>query len=143
MSKYRVFSGPYFSCIRNEYGDLPRKSPCSVWIQENTDQKKISILTIFTQSKCNRHYHAIKKKWEKNHCRRINIPGGVPAPFYLYALKHKHGSLTCINFLTFCLLRSKHFVNERKERVIFENSRYSTFVNINFCASIVFAWWTK
>ena len=28
-----------FSCIRTEYGDLLRKSPYSVRIQENTDQK--------------------------------------------------------------------------------------------------------
>ena len=28
-----------FSHIRTEYGDLLRKSPYSVWIQENVDQK--------------------------------------------------------------------------------------------------------
>ena len=28
-----------FSCIRTEYGDLPRKSPYSIRIQENTNQK--------------------------------------------------------------------------------------------------------
>ena len=28
-----------FSCIRTEYGDLLYKSPYSVQIQENTDQK--------------------------------------------------------------------------------------------------------
>ena len=38
-----------FSCIRTEYGDLLRKSPYSVRIQENTDQKKLRIWTLFTQ----------------------------------------------------------------------------------------------
>ena len=32
-----------FSCIQTEYGDLTRKSPYSVQIQENMDQKKLSI----------------------------------------------------------------------------------------------------
>ena len=31
------------SCIRTEYGDLLRKSPQSVLIQKNTDQKKLLI----------------------------------------------------------------------------------------------------
>ena len=35
------------SCIRTEYGDLLRKSPYSVRIQENTDQKKLRIWTLF------------------------------------------------------------------------------------------------
>ena len=39
-----------FSCIRTEYGDLPRKSQYSVGIQENMDQKKLRIWTLFTQS---------------------------------------------------------------------------------------------
>ena len=38
-----------FSCIRAEYGDLLRKSPYSVRIQENTDQKKFRIWALFTQ----------------------------------------------------------------------------------------------
>ena len=38
-----------FSCIRTEYGDLLCKSPYSVRIQENTDQKKLHIWVIFTQ----------------------------------------------------------------------------------------------
>ena len=38
-----------FSCIRKEYGDLLHKSPYSVQIQENTDQKKLRIWTLFTQ----------------------------------------------------------------------------------------------
>ena len=38
-----------FSCIRTECGDLPRKYPHSVRIQENTDQKKPRIWTLFTQ----------------------------------------------------------------------------------------------
>ena len=35
-----------FSCIRTEYGDLLRKSPYSVRIQENTDQKNLRIWTL-------------------------------------------------------------------------------------------------
>ena len=38
-----------FFCIRTEYGDLPRKSPYSVRIQENTDKKILRIWTHFTQ----------------------------------------------------------------------------------------------
>ena len=38
-----------FSYIRTEYGDLRSKSPYSVRIQKNTDQKKLHILTLFTQ----------------------------------------------------------------------------------------------
>ena len=38
-----------FSCIRTEQRDLIRKSPYSVRIQENTDQKQIRIWTLFTQ----------------------------------------------------------------------------------------------
>ena len=38
-----------FSCIWTEYGDLLRKSPYSVQIQENTDHKKLRIWTLFTQ----------------------------------------------------------------------------------------------
>ena len=49
LSQIRSFFWPAFSCIRTEYGDLIRKSPYSVLIQENTDQKKIRIWTVFTQ----------------------------------------------------------------------------------------------
>ena len=50
VSKYGVFSGPYFPVFGlNTYGDLLRTSPCSVQIQENTDQKKFRIWTFFTQ----------------------------------------------------------------------------------------------
>ena len=40
-----------FSCIRTEYGDLLCKSPYSVQIRENTDQKKLWLWTPFRQ--CN------------------------------------------------------------------------------------------
>ena len=43
------FFWPVFSCVRTEYGDLLRKSPYLVWIQENTDQKKHRIWTLFAQ----------------------------------------------------------------------------------------------
>ena len=38
-----------FSCVRTGYGDLILESPYSVWIQKNTDQKKLRIWTFFTQ----------------------------------------------------------------------------------------------
>ena len=45
----RSFFWSVFSCIRTEFGDLLRKSPYSVRIQENTDQKKLRIWKFFTQ----------------------------------------------------------------------------------------------
>ena len=45
----RSFFWSVFSRIWTEYGDLLRKSPHSVQMRENTDQKKLFILTIFTQ----------------------------------------------------------------------------------------------
>ena len=45
----RSFFWSMFSCIRTEYGDLLHKSPYSVRIQENTDQKKLRIWPLFTQ----------------------------------------------------------------------------------------------
>ena len=54
VSKYGVFFWSLFPCIwneygdlRNEYGDLRSKSP---YIQQNTDQKKLRIWILFTQS---------------------------------------------------------------------------------------------
>ena len=45
----RSFFWSLFSCIWTEYGDLRSKSPYLVQIQENTDQKKLRIWTLFTQ----------------------------------------------------------------------------------------------
>ena len=45
----RSFFWSIFSCIRTEYGDLRNKSPYSVRIQENTDQKNLRIRTLFMQ----------------------------------------------------------------------------------------------
>ena len=45
----RSFFWSVISCIRTEYS--VHKSPYSVWIQENTDQKKLRISTLFTQCK--------------------------------------------------------------------------------------------
>ena len=42
------FFWPLFSHILTEYEDLLRKSPYSVQIRENTDQKKLRIWTLFT-----------------------------------------------------------------------------------------------
>ena len=44
----RRFFRSVFSCIWTKYGDLRSKSPYSVWLQENTDQKKLRIWTLFT-----------------------------------------------------------------------------------------------
>ena len=48
MSKYEVFSGPYFP-VFGLNTDIYSKSQYSVQIKENTDQKKLSIWTLFTQ----------------------------------------------------------------------------------------------
>ena len=49
VSKYGGFFWSVISCIWTEYGDLRSKSSYSVCIQENTDQKKLCISTLFTQ----------------------------------------------------------------------------------------------
>ena len=46
----RSFFWSVVSCIRTEYGDILRKSPYSLRMQESTDQKKLRIWTLFTQS---------------------------------------------------------------------------------------------
>ena len=46
----RIFLWSVFSSIQTESGDLWNKSPDSVRIQGNTDQKKLFIWTLFTQS---------------------------------------------------------------------------------------------
>ena len=48
MSKMAFFSS-LFSHNWTEYRDLRSKSPYSVQIRENTDQKKLGIWTLFTQ----------------------------------------------------------------------------------------------
>ena len=45
----RNFFWSVFSCIRTKYGDLLRKFPYLIRIQENMDQKKLRIWTLFTQ----------------------------------------------------------------------------------------------
>ena len=52
VSKFGVFSGPYFPVfgLNTKINSINiRKSPYSVWKQENTDQKKICIWTLLTQ----------------------------------------------------------------------------------------------
>ena len=52
VSKYGVFSGPYFPAfgLNTKINSINiRKYPYSVWKQENTDQKKPRIWTLFTQ----------------------------------------------------------------------------------------------
>ena len=45
----RSYFWSVFSCIRTEYGNLRSKLVYSVRIQENTNQKKLRIWTLFTQ----------------------------------------------------------------------------------------------
>ena len=45
----KEFFWSVFSYVRTEHGELRSKSPYSVWTQENTDQKKLLIWTLFTQ----------------------------------------------------------------------------------------------
>ena len=47
--RIRSFFWSVFSRIWTEYGGLLRKSPYTVQMRENTDQKKLSIWTVFTQ----------------------------------------------------------------------------------------------
>ena len=51
VKSFQIRSFFWFICshIRTEYKDLPRKVSYSVWIWENTDQKKLRIWTLFTQ----------------------------------------------------------------------------------------------
>ena len=44
----RRFSWSVFSHARTAYGDLSSKSPYSIQMLENTDQKKLHIWIIFT-----------------------------------------------------------------------------------------------
>ena len=60
----RSFFWSVFSCIRTGYGDLLRKPPYPVRIQENTDQKKLRIWTLFTQRK----YHQQNKSLNTETC---------------------------------------------------------------------------
>ena len=46
---YAEFLWSAFSCIRTKYGNLRSKSPYSVRMRENTDQKKLRIRTLLTQ----------------------------------------------------------------------------------------------
>ena len=48
MSKYGVFSGPYFAVFGLNI-KIYSKSPYSVQKRGNTDQKKLRIWTLFTQ----------------------------------------------------------------------------------------------
>ena len=45
----RSFFWSVFSRIRAEYEEIRSISPYSVWMRENTDQKKLRIWTLFTQ----------------------------------------------------------------------------------------------
>ena len=52
----RKFFSSLFSRIWAEYGDLQSKSPHSVRMRENTDNKKPGIWTLFTQWEAEQFY---------------------------------------------------------------------------------------
>ena len=62
-----------FFCIRTEYGDLLRKFPYSVRIQENTDQKYLRIWTHFTQCRLNQADRIIKLAIKLKMLRLVGI----------------------------------------------------------------------
>ena len=57
----RSFFWSAFSRIWTEYGDLRSKSPYSVQIRENKDQKKLRIWTIFVQCDLTTLPHRVQK----------------------------------------------------------------------------------
>ena len=58
-----------FSSIRTEYGDLLRKCPYSVRIQENTDQKNVRFWTLFTQCLQPFNFREILRILSRQYCR--------------------------------------------------------------------------
>ena len=64
-SKYGVFFWSVFSCIRTVYGEIQSISPYSVRMQENTDQKKLRIWTLFTQCMYERVKAIFEEKLKK------------------------------------------------------------------------------
>ena len=56
-----------------KYGDLLRKSPYLVRIQENTDQKKLRIFGDFSHSDANLNRRVFIIKFEKNSGKNIAI----------------------------------------------------------------------
>ena len=73
----RRFFWSEFCSIRTEYGDLLRKSPYSVRIQENEDQKKLCIWTLFTQ--CLTNLKNFKRYIKEN---VQNFPGVFEPTFF-------------------------------------------------------------
>ena len=65
-----------FSCIRTKYEDLRSKSPYSVQIQENTDQKKLRIWTLFTQ--CEEWPEKVKTAPDQDDMLFVGLPEEQP-----------------------------------------------------------------
>ena len=63
-----------FSCFQTEYGDLLPKSPYSVRIQENTDQKKLRIWTLFKQYLPSSYRMSVTYKFSKMSLMPILYP---------------------------------------------------------------------
>ena len=78
VSKYGVFSGPYFPVFGL---NAERKSPYSGRILENTDQKKLRIWTFFTQ--CLRH-------------ETVHIISHYSFHLFFYYSQNNTGTNTCI-----------------------------------------------
>ena len=51
-AQIQSFFWSVFSHIQPEHGEIRSISSCSVWMQENTDQKELRIWTLFTQCHC-------------------------------------------------------------------------------------------
>ena len=79
----RSFFWSVFSCIRIEYGEIRSISPYSVWMWENTDQKKLRIWTLFTHWLFHLMYVKLNwidaqkssesKKWVSHGSQNLNI----------------------------------------------------------------------
>ena len=58
----RSFFWSVFSCIQIEFEDLLHKSLYCVQIQENTDQKKLRIWTLFERSEVPQRFYGKSQK---------------------------------------------------------------------------------
>ena len=88
----RSFFWSVFSCIWTGYGDLRCKSPYSVRIQENKDQKKIRIRTLFTQCKLKCIWH----KYTNYKKLKVTSSSGIFKPYIIIVV-------------IFCYLESENY----------------------------------
>ena len=95
VSKYGVFSCPYFPVLGlnteiywTEYVNLRSKSPYSVRIQENTDQKKLCVWTLSTQ--CCRIINAITTSGFSINITDLLYAALMPAGTYLLKVNNRN-----------------------------------------------------